>query len=245
MTLVEIATDLQLRLEAASVADAGDELLSRGRTVRDYIASAAEYFEAVQSYRVTIGRTDTPPLDGREVRRAIGGFRGAISNRGPKAFQEQSAVTLQNVVTALTRRADRWVNSAWRENFPAAEELLERASSDDLHGSAAARTKALSSAATIESVLNLNPVRDRAALEARLHTEGLNACLERVNEIVDELRTAIAAIDQEQAAMTPEVRAALQHAASAHGLPLGEVTPKLLAALQSAGVLDDLVVRRL
>ena len=168
-----------------------------------------------------------------------------MSSSGPKAVQQQSAATLLNVAVVQTRRVDRWVNSTWRENFPAAQRLLERANSSGLHGSAAASTKVRNCASTIQVVLNMNPVRDRAALEARLNAEGLNACLERVNELIEQLRTAIAAIDQEQAAMTPEVRTTLRRAASAQGLPLGEVTPELLAALRSAGVLDDLVVRRL
>lgn len=70
MTLFKSATELHLRLEAASAADAGDELLARGRTVRDEITSAAERFEAVQSYRVEIDRTDSPSLDAKEVRLA-------------------------------------------------------------------------------------------------------------------------------------------------------------------------------
>ena len=69
--------------------------------------------------------------------------------------------------------------------------------------------------------------------------------LERVNELIEELRGAIAAIDLERAAMTSEVRAVLQSAASEDGLLLAEVTPELMEALRSAGVLDDLVVRRL
>ncbi len=245
MTLFETASELQLRLEAASAADAGDDLMSRGRTVRADIASAAENFEAVQSYRVTIGRTDMPPLAAKEIRQAIGRFRGALFNSGPKAVQQRSATTLLEVVTAQTRRVDRWVKSTWQENFAAAQELLERADSGDLHGSPANRIKARNRASKIAAVRNTDPVRDLAALEAHLQVEGLDSCLERAHALISELRAAIAAIDQEQDAMTPEVRTALRRAASADGLPLDEVTPELFAALQSAGVLDALVVRRL
>ena len=71
MTLFESATELQVRLEAANTAHAGDERLSRGRTVRDNIALAAEYFEAVQAYRVSICRCRV----GR--RRCAGGGAGS------------------------------------------------------------------------------------------------------------------------------------------------------------------------
>lgn len=245
MTLLQAATDLQVRLEAASIADAGDELLARGRTVREAIASAAKHFEAVQSYRVAIDCTSNPQLDARAIRQAIGNFRGSFRRSGPKAVQQQSADKLQNVVDAQTKGVDRWVNATWRENFSVAKDLLKRAEAGDLHGSATARSRVRKLLSTIEAVLNMNPVRDRAALEARLNAEGVDSCLERVNELIGALEAAIAAIDQEQAAMTTAVRSALGRATSDEGLPLGEVTPELLAALQAAGVLDDLVVRQL
>ena len=146
MTLFETATELQLRLESATAADTGDQLLSRGRTVRADIASAAEHFEAVQSYRITIGRTDRPPLAAKEIRQAIGRFRGTLSNSGPKAVQQRSAVTLLKVLDTQIKRVDRWVKSTWQENFAASQELLERADSGDLHGSPVNRIRALNRA---------------------------------------------------------------------------------------------------
>ena len=117
--------------------------------------------------------------------------------------------------------------------------------SGELPGSVSARARAQNRASRIEYVLSLNPVEDRATLETYLNAEGLDACIERVNELTGELREAIVAIEREQAEMTPEVRAAIQRATSDDGLPLSEVTPELMAALRSAGVLDDLIVRRL
>ena len=245
MTLFDTATELLVRLEAASAEDAGDELLARGRSVRDEVMSTAEHLEAVQSYRVAIGRTDAPSLDAKAMRQAIGRFRGALARSGPRALQQQSAATLVDVMTAQIKRVDRWVASTWRENFDASQELQERANSGDLHGSPEMKTKASGRAATIAVLRNKDPIRDRIELEERLKVEGLNALLERVNELVDDLRNAIAAIDLEHAAMTPEVRAVLQSSASDDGLPLAEVTLELMEALRSAGVLDDLVVRRL
>ena len=206
--------------------------------------SAAEHLKAVQSYRLVLGRTDAPTLDTRAIRQAIGRFRRALSKSGPKALQQQSAATLRDVVTTQTRRVDRWVKSTWRENFTAAEELLTRVASGELQGSVSARAKAQSRASKIEAVMSLNPVEDRAMLEAHLDAAGLDACIERVNGLIEELHDALTAIDRDQAAMAPEVRAAIQRAASVDGLPLSEVTPELMAALRSAGVLDDLVVRR-
>ena len=245
MTLFETADKLRLRLDAASTADDEDVLLSRGRSLRDAIVVATEHYEAAQSYRVTIGLTDAPPLNTKTIRQATGHFRGALSKSRSNAFQQRPAATLQEVLAAQTKRVDRWIKATWRENFARATALLERVDSGDLHGSVLAQTKAQTRASKIEYVLSLNPVEDRATLEAYLDAVGLDACIERINELIEELRTAIAAIDSEQAAMPQEVNDAIERAASEDGLPLSEVTPELMAALRSAGVLDDLVVRRL
>ena len=205
-------------------------------------------FEAVQSYRVTIGRTDMRRrwMRKRSAKPSVR-FRAALSNSGPKAVQQRPTASLLEVVTAQIKA--RWIagsNSTWQEKFAAAQELLERVDSGDLHGSPRRQDQRRGCRASkIAVVRNTDPVRERAALEERLKVEGLKACLERVNELIGELRAAIAAIDLERAAMMPEVRVAIERATSVDGLPLGEVTPELLAALQSAGVLDDLVVRRL
>ena len=245
MTLFETANELQLRLDAASTADEKDVLLSRGRTVRDAIVAAKEHFEAAQFFRVTIGPADAPPLNTKAIRQVIGRFRAALSKSGANAFQQRPAATLEEVLAAQTRRVDQWVKSTWRESHAEAQELLNRASLVGSHGSALARTRVRNRASRIEAVLDLNPVGDREALEERLNAEGLDDCLAQVNELIEELRTAIAAIDSEQAAMPQRVKAAIERAASEEGLPLGEVTLELMAELQSAGVLDDLVVRRL
>ena len=178
MTFFETANELQLRLDAASTADKEDVLLSRGRTVRDAIVAAKEHFEAAQSYRVTTGPTDAPPLNTKAIRQAIGHFRGALSKSSPNAFQQRPAATLEEVLAAQTRRVDHWIKSTWGENFAGARALLERVDSGDLHGPVLARTKAQNRAAKIEAVLNLNPVKDRAMLEAHLNAVGLDACIE-------------------------------------------------------------------
>ena len=245
MTLFETADKLQLRLDAASTADEDDALLSRGRTLRDAIVAATAHYEAAQSYRVAIGLTDAPPLDTKAIRQATGHFRGALSKSSSNAFQQRPSATLEEVLAAQTRRVDHWLKSTWRENFAGARALLERVDSGDLHGPVLARTKAQNRASKIEYVLSLNPVEDRATLEAYLDAVGLGACIQRVNDLIEELQAAIVAIDRDQAAMTPEVRAVIQRATSPDGLPLSEVTPELMAALRSADLLDDLVVRRL
>lgn len=244
MTLFEHATELQLRLAAAREAGEQDQLLSRAQTVRSDISSAAQHLEDVQSYRITIGREDISPLDGKKIRRAIGGFRGALSRSGPSAVQQQPAVNLLRVITTQNKRVTRWVKSTWQEELTAANEMLRRVESRDLHGSSADRSRVQRYATKIRVVLNTDPVSEQATLENTLGVEGLNACRERVHQLIDRLSGVIAAIDNSRAALTPEVRAALQRAASYDGLPLAEVTPDLLDAFRSAGVLDDLVVNQ-
>ena len=244
MTLFETATELQLRLDAASEKDAGDQLLSRSQKVRAELTAAADHFDAVQSYRVTIGQTNTPLLDGRAIRQAMGQLKGALSRSGPRAFQQRPADTLQRLLGRQIKRVDRWVKYTWRESFTAARGLLAREESGDLHGSPTARRRASRRASTIRVVQSKDPVRERAFLEESLKVEGLTACLGEIGKLIDDLRAAIAEIDKKQAAMTPKVRAVLRQAASLDGLPLAEVTPELMAGLQLAGVLEDLVVRR-
>lgn len=245
MTLFETATELRVRLEAANAAQVGDDLMSRGLTLRSNIASAAKYLTAVESYRAGIGQSDATPLAAKEILEAVEGLREALAKSGPKALQHESAAALEGVLTALIARVDRWVKSSWNKNFAVAQESLDRVESGDLHGSPADRAIAQSRALKIQLVRKTDPVRDRSALEAHLQVEGLSACLERVNELVGELQAAIAAIDSGRAEMAPEVRAALKRAISVEGLPLRDMTPELLADLQSAGVVDDLVVRKL
>ncbi len=242
MTLFKTATELQIRLKAAQVADAEDQLLSRGRTVRTDLESTVEYFEAAQSYRAVIGRTDVP-LDATAIRRAIGNFRGALTNSGSNAFQQRSAVTLRNVLTAQTKRVERWVRSTWRANFADDEDLLGRAESGDLHGSAAEQAEARGRASTIRGIQKLDPVREREVIEKRLNAKGLNACLSNAKRLIDNLGAVIAVIDKKRESMTPQVQEVLRRAASPDGLPLRQVI-HVLVELESSGMLDSLVVRR-
>ncbi len=244
MTLFTRATELQVLLEAANAADASDELLSRGRVIRDDLLEAAEHLENVRAYRSVIGREDVQPLEAKVIRQAVGGFRGALSRSGPKALQQQAAATLLKVLVEQTKRTDRWVIASWQENFVPAQGLLSRTEAGGLHGSPAHRAMATSRASIISAARSTDPVRERTKLEGLLKADGLSHCLERVAELVGELREAIEAMDAEQAAMTPEVRAVLEQAGTDGGLPLSQITPELLTSLQYAGVLDDLVVRR-
>lgn len=245
MKLFEIATGLQARLEAASAADAGFELLLRGRSVRDNIALAVSHLEAVRSYRVTIGRTDVPPFDAKAIRETADRFREALAKSGPKALQQESTAKLETVLTVQIERIDRWVKSTWSKNFDSIQTVLDRVLASGLHGSTTDRIRAQNRASTIEFIRRKDPIRERTAVEERLHEEGLAACLARAKEMIGELQEAIAAIDLAQAEMVPEVQVALKRAGSVDGLPLSEVTPELLAELRSAGVVDDFVVRRL
>ena len=133
MTLFEKATELQLRLESVSATDAGDELLSRGKILRQELIASAEHFEAVLSYRTELGTMERIPLDGKDVRQAIGRFRAAMSTNGPRAFQQQSAQTLLDVLKMQSKHVDRWVKSKWTANFDPAQDLLARVDSGSTH----------------------------------------------------------------------------------------------------------------
>ena len=212
MTLLDTAAELQLRLDAASEADAGDELLARCRTVRDELLAIAEHLEQVQAYRDEIGH-ESAVLDGKDIRQAVGRFKGALGKSGPRACQQQTAATLLEVGEKQRTRADRWAKSNWKEHFEPAKTLLERVESGDLRGSTA--TTARARASQIKTVSGLNPVTDQADLESRLKVTGPLACIERVKSMIGELRAAIEMADTEHAALTPEVRDVLRRAAEA------------------------------
>lgn len=244
MSIFDRATDIQVQLKVALEAASSDELLSRGRTVRTELDAAAAYLEAVQSFRSALGVKDVPNIDVKRLRQAMGRFRGALSRSGPRAVQQQAADTLLKEVKNETTRLERWVKSIWKSRFDDLQSLLDRVESGDLTGSSDHRKKAFRCASQLRQARNTDPVHATEELEQILDSIGLDACLDKIDVLGSELCGAIESIDQEHADLAPEVRTVLDKAGSGDGLPLAEITSDVLEALESAGVLDGLVVRR-
>ncbi|MYB09779.1 MAG: hypothetical protein F4Y28_07345 [Acidimicrobiia bacterium] len=245
MNIYDRATNLQVQLKAAIEAASSDELLTRGRNVRDELNGAVAYFEAVQSYKAALGIQDVPKFGGKGIRQPLGRFRGALSRYGPAAVQQQTAATLLESIKTEKTHLERWVKSIWKSRFDEFRSLLEKVESSNLAGSPDQRKVALSCASRLRRAQNTDPIRSTQELGQILDSTEFEACLEQIDVLGDELRRAIMAIEQEHATLTPEVQAVLERAGSGEGLPLAEITSDVLEALESAGVLDGLVVRRL
>lgn len=244
MNLFDRATDIHAQLSAATEADTSDALLSRGQLVRRELEDAAAYFEEAESFRSTLKVQEAANIDIKGLRQAIGRFRGALRSR-PTAVQQQTADTLLNAVKNERNRLERWVKSVWKSRFDNFRSLLERVESRDLAGSNDHRRTAFSCASKLRRAQNADPIHATQDLEEILESTGLEACIEKIDALGSELRMAVESLDQEHAKLTPEVRMVLERAGSGEGIPLAEITTEIREALQSAGVLDGLVVRRL
>lgn len=244
MNLFDRATAVHAQLSAATEADTSDALLSRGQLVRRELDDAAAYFEAAESFRSALDIQDVANIDVKGLRQAMGRFRGALRSR-PAAVQQQTADTLLSVVRKETNRLDRWVKSIWKSRFDDFRSLLDRVESRDLAGSSDHRRMAYTCASRLQRAQTTDPIRAIQELGIILDSTGLDACIEQIDALGGELRKAIESLDQERANLTPEVRTVLERADTEDGLPLAEVTLEVIEALESAGVLDGLVVRRL
>ena len=244
MNIFDRATEIQVQLKAATEADSSDELLSRSRRVRMDLDDAATYFEAVNSFRSALDVQDAPNIDIKGFRQSLGRFRGALSRSGPAAVQQQTAATLLKAVETERTRLDRWAKLIWKSRFGHLQSLLDRVESGGLLGSTEHWRKARRCASQLRSARNTDPIHAIKELERILDATGLDACLEKISILGDELSSAIESIDQEHSDLTSEVRTVLDRAASSDGFPLDEITSEILEALKSAGVLRGLVVRR-
>jgi hypothetical protein len=244
VSLYDRSVDLQLKLEAAQSADTGLELLARGSRLVESLDRASEYFSGAATFRSTANIVDRPGIDLKAVSQAVGAFRAGLSRHGSAAFQHQPATTLSDVARTQRERTTRWVTARWRDRFAEYQPLLDRVETEHLVGSTHHIVIARTRASKLRTVRAMDPVAEASELQASLGGADVGAWLLAVTTLANEMRTALEALDAERAALTPEVRDALQRAASHDGLPLSEVTDELLAALRSAGVDDSLVVRR-
>lgn len=244
MNLYNRCVDLQLKLEAAQSADASLELLARGNRLVEGLDQASEYLEGTAAFRSKANIADAPALDLKRATQAVGAFRAGLSRHGSAAFQHQPATTLIEVAKSQRDRAARWVSSRWKELFARYEPLLDRAQPERLVGNATHCVVAQARASKLRAVRGMDPVMAGDDLRTRLGGVDVTAWIASIESLSADLRRALTALDEERAALTPEVRDALQRTSSEEGLPLSELGAELLAALRAAGVDGHLVVRR-
>lgn len=244
MTLFDRVVDLQLKLEVAQSADTGLDLLARAAKLDEALREATTYFQAVSSLRSKLGISEQPNLDVKAISRAVATFRGGVSTHGAAAFQHQPAATLVEVAKSQRERCSRWVVGRWRELFLEYDPLLDRVATVRPTGGGSNPVVAQARASNLRALRRLDPVANRDQINSALKTTDETQWAQAIAAVARDLAEALAAIDAEHAALTPEVRAALGRAASSDGLPLDEVSAELLAALRAAGADSQLIVRR-
>jgi hypothetical protein len=245
MSLYDQAIDLQLKLDTAQAIDSGLELVAKADNLVEALDNAAGYLTGIKRFQVHLGLTESPPVDGKAIATAITAFRAGLSRYGAKASQQQPAANLVKTAKDQRARAASWAVARWRNIFDAYQSLVDQVQSGQLLGGSTHRFTAERKATKLSMLARQDPVADEGKVIAELCDGDTNASwLQRVKLLGDELAGALQALDDERAALTPEVQKALDRATSDDGLPLAEVTAQLLDALHTAGVGDDLVVRR-
>jgi hypothetical protein len=244
MSLYDRAVDIGVRLDAAASADASVALLAQGQILVRELDETTARLEAAASMREVLEVDSRPAVDSKAVNQAVGAFRAGLSRHAAAAFQHAPATTLRDVARQQATAAERWALSAWRAKVDELTPHVPHATSEHLQGGALLRQRAENRLRKLRLIRDINPLTDAVRLQSELQGTDLAGWLETVSGLDEELSGALEALQAERAQHTPAVRAALFRAGSTDGLPLEEVTEDLLADLRAAGVLDQLVVRR-
>jgi hypothetical protein len=245
MSLYDRAVDMGVRLGAAASADAGVALLAQGQILVRELEETTARLEAAASIRKTLGVDTRPAVDTKVVSQAVGAFRAGLSRHAAAAFQHAPATTLRDVAKQQAASVERWALSAWRAKVDELTPHTHQATSENLQGGALLRQRAENRLRKLKVVRDINPLTDQTRLQSELQGTDVSAWLAAVSTLDEELRAALEGLEAERALHTPTVRTALERADSPDGLPLDEVSEDLMTELRAAGVLDQLVVRRL
>jgi hypothetical protein len=244
MSLYDRAVDIGVRLEAAASADASVAVLAQGQILVRELDETTARLEAAASTRNVLGVDARPTIDAKAVNQAVGAFRAGLSRHAASAFQHAPATTLRDVAKQQATAVERWALSAWRAKVDELTPHARQVTSEQLQGGALLRQRAENRLRKVRVIRDINPLTDSARLQAELQGTDLPAWLAAVSNLDDELRVALEGLEAERAQHTSGVREALARADSPEGLPLEEVTEDLMTELRTAGVLDQLVVRR-
>lgn len=245
MSLYDKAIELQLQLETAQSADSSVELVSRADNFVDAITTATDYLNAITRLKTRMSIDDSPSIDAKAAAAAISAFRAGLAKYGVKAIQQKPAAKLMEVARDQRVQAARWAGARWRAAFDDYEDSVDKARPGRLVGGSTHRISAERQAIKLDMLRRQDPILNEDKVIAALDTGGGDVSwLDRLDELHVGLNSALQALEAERAALTPEVREALETASSEGGLSLAEVTTQLLDALHAAGVDEDLVVRR-
>ena len=244
MNIYERAGSLRLRVETSQRDDRHQELQQQATQLLSDLCDCTAFLKRVIMLREALALEERPKLDDERLRKAVGGLRSALTRYDAAAVQQQTAVTLRNVVQRIEDSLAKWALSVWQATF---EELCSIADQDSLRtmsGPASKVARARRIASQLSSALGRNPISDLKDIQRVLEVEDLDACVARMRELGGELQTLLDDLHRTRAGLPPEVQKVLELAASDGGFPLEDMTEDLLQALRETHVLGEFVVRR-
>lgn len=245
MSLFDDAVDLQLKLDAAQTADASHDSIAKAQELVNALESTTAYLRAVDDFRRAVGVAEAVPVEVKAITAAVNAFRGGVSQRGAAAFQQQYAVSLVSTAKSQRDRVSKWIKARWSDLFTPYESAIQEAETAREAGRGSYARTAQMRASTLKAVRGLDPVVDAEQVKQSLGvTSPADQWKGAIADVAAQLESALASLASERDALTPEVRHALERAATSDGLPLDEVTDELRTALRQANVEHLLVVRR-
>lgn len=244
MNFYERAGSLKLRLETSQRDDQSQDLQHKAASLLSDLRASTAFLEQIVRLQDTFDPAERPKLDEARLRKAVGGFRSALTQHNAAAVQQQAAATLSDFTERMEERLARWAHSTWRATFEDLSRIADDGGMRSTVGPPAKVTRARSIASQLRLVIEKNPIRDAEAIQKTLRVEGLEACAAKVRELGDELRALVDELQRSQTGLPRQVQQLLEHADRDDGFPLGDMTEDLLKALREAGVLGEFVVRR-
>ena len=244
MNIYERAGSLRLRVETSQRDDRHQELQQQATQLLSALCDCTTFLRRIIMLQDALAIEERPRLDEARLRKAVGGLRSALTQYDAAAVQQQATVTLRNALQRIEDSLAKWALSVWQATF---EDLCSIADQDGLRsivGSASKMARARRIASQLSSALGRNPIRDLEAIQRVLEAEDLDACVARVRELGDELRTLLDDLHRTRAGLPAEVQKVFDIAASDEGFPLEDMTEDLLQALRETHVLGEFVVRR-
>lgn len=244
MNIYERAGSLRLRVETSQRDDQYLELHQQASELLSQLRDRVAFLEMLVMLSDVLGLDERPTLNETHLRKAVGGFRSALTQYNAAAVQQQSAVTLLRSTEKIEESLARWALLAWKTAF---EDLSVLIGEDGLQGLAGPPTKVTRArriASQIQNAVGRNPMRDLGSIQTALEADGLEACVVRVRELGGELRSLLEELKRAQAELPPPVQMVLERAASEDGFPLEDLTDELLNLLRDAGVLGQFVIRQ-
>ncbi len=244
MNIYERAGSLKLRVDTSQRDDQHLELQHQASELLSQLRDRIAFLKMLVTLSDVLGLDERPRLNATHLRKAVGGFRSALTQYNAAAVQQQAAVTLLRSTEKTEDRLARWAQSAWKTAFEDMSALIGEDGLQGLAGPPVKVTRARRIASQIQTAIGRNPMRDLGSIQTGLEADGLEACVVRIRELGGELRSLLEELKRAQAELPPQVQMVLERAASEDGFPLEDLTEEMLISLRQAAVLGEFVVRR-